>query len=71
MAPINCSQGEKEVGAGDAHQHTDEVVHVTDTNRKFSFPNKCYPLTPFFPWDTAPDTSKHCYEHTSLISAFH
>lgn len=29
MAPINCSQGEKEVEEGDAPQHTDLILQVT------------------------------------------
>lgn len=29
MAPTNCSQGEKEVQSGDAHQHTDLILQVT------------------------------------------
>lgn len=40
MAPINCSQGEKEVESGDAHHHTDLILQVnTYMNRKFSFLN--------------------------------
>lgn len=40
MAPINCSQGEKEVESGDVHQSTDLILKVTvHMNRKFSFLN--------------------------------
>lgn len=40
MAPINCSQGEKEVESGDAHHQTDLILQVNAyLNRKFSFLN--------------------------------
>lgn len=37
MAPINCSQGEKEVESGDAHHQTDLIRQLNAyMNRKFS-----------------------------------